>query len=215
MDVRQRSCAPRSTGVTGSSNDDARTFFARLGVFAGPFTFDAAGRVAADGLTSDALQLLGAMVDHSLVVVGADETYRLLDSLRAYAQECLKATAPSVRPDTLVWLAGSQTRVMQPMRTCAAQGRRPPSDNSVPRSLTRELTGVVLGGRGRQRGSQARASRRARTTRRNVPEIGRKRFEGVVVYARRAVRITSASGRATSGRVARHAPTHGGHGQTR
>jgi predicted ATPase/class 3 adenylate cyclase len=72
----------------------------RLGVFSGGFTFDAAEAVAGELESgSDVLDLLGQLVDKSLVV--ADEQadgstrYRLLETIRQYALEQLDATGAS------------------------------------------------------------------------------------------------------------------------
>ncbi len=70
---------------------DQQTFFRRLSVFAGRFTLPDAFVVAGHGLDSDPLDLLTAMVERSLVVADGDDTYRLLDSLRAYAATLLTA----------------------------------------------------------------------------------------------------------------------------
>ena len=76
-----------------------RALFARLAVFAGGWTLEAAEAVGAgDGIEpGDVLDLLTRLVDKSLVV--ADEQpdgtarYRLLETLRQYAQEQLAAAA--------------------------------------------------------------------------------------------------------------------------
>jgi non-specific serine/threonine protein kinase len=74
-----------------------RALFARVAVFAGGFTLDAAEAVAAgDGLdAADVPDLLTRLVDQSLVTGDAqpDGTvrYRLLETLRAYAQRHLAA----------------------------------------------------------------------------------------------------------------------------
>lgn len=69
--------------------DDAqRTFFARLGVFSGTFDLETATCI---GMASDAetLELITALVRHSMVTVVGGERYRLLDTLRAYALDML------------------------------------------------------------------------------------------------------------------------------
>jgi predicted ATPase/DNA-binding winged helix-turn-helix (wHTH) protein len=76
--------------------------FRRLGVFNGGFTLDTAREVAA-GRDRDVLEpwtavdALGALVDRSLVAVegGDDPRYRLLESARAFALECLEASGES------------------------------------------------------------------------------------------------------------------------
>ena len=72
-----------------------RTLFRRLAVFVGGFTLDAAEAVSSEGMKrSDVLDILGRLVDKSLVVVdhasGPGETrYRLLETIRQYALEKL------------------------------------------------------------------------------------------------------------------------------
>ncbi|MEP6607168.1 MAG: tetratricopeptide repeat protein [Burkholderiaceae bacterium] len=71
-----------------------RTLFQRLSVFAGGWTLEAAEAVCADAelLKADVLDLLTCLVEKSLVVtdVGGDR-YRMLDTVRHYAQEKLDA----------------------------------------------------------------------------------------------------------------------------
>jgi non-specific serine/threonine protein kinase len=72
-----------------------RVLFRRLAVFAGGFTLEAAESICSHGMkASDILDLLGRLVEKSLVVVeqisGAEETrYRLLETIRQYAIEKL------------------------------------------------------------------------------------------------------------------------------
>ena len=74
--------------------DDAeKSFFARLSVFAGGWTLAAAETVAAgDGIAQDeVLDLLGGLVDKSLVVTDeSGERYRMLETIRQYARDCLQ-----------------------------------------------------------------------------------------------------------------------------
>jgi predicted ATPase/class 3 adenylate cyclase len=79
-----------------------KTFFARLSVFAGGLTLEAAEAVGArDGIgKDDVLDLLSSLVDKSLVMV--DETgqrYRLLETIRQFARERLRAAGdePAIR----------------------------------------------------------------------------------------------------------------------
>ena len=69
-----------------------RALLQRLSVFAGGFTFDAAEAVGAgdDVASRDVLDLLGHLVDKSLVVFDArEERYKLLETVRQYALERL------------------------------------------------------------------------------------------------------------------------------
>jgi predicted ATPase/DNA-binding SARP family transcriptional activator len=67
---------------------EQRTFFARLGVFAGTFDLDAALEVAGAGLPN-ALELLASLVKQSMVTRAGSDRYRLLDTLRAFALDVL------------------------------------------------------------------------------------------------------------------------------
>ena len=72
-----------------------RVLFRRLAVFAGGFTLEAAESVCSQGMKqSDILDLLGRLVDKSLVVVEqvsdlGETRYRLLETIRQYALEKL------------------------------------------------------------------------------------------------------------------------------
>ncbi|MFI6050850.1 BTAD domain-containing putative transcriptional regulator [Streptomyces violascens] len=63
-------------------SDEEREFAARLTVFAGGATAEAAGRVC--GADADAEDLLASLTDKSLVEAGAGR-YRMLETIRAYA----------------------------------------------------------------------------------------------------------------------------------
>ena len=75
-----------------------RRLFARLAVFAGGFSLEAAEAVGAgDGIEgAEVLDLLTRLVDQSLVLAEAppdgEARYRLLETLRAYAREALEAS---------------------------------------------------------------------------------------------------------------------------
>ena len=76
-------------------SEPEQLLFDRLSVFAGGFTLDAAEAVCADGgLSGDLiLDLLSALVDKSLIMVGEDSggrsRYALLETLRQYGRERL------------------------------------------------------------------------------------------------------------------------------
>ncbi|MGH2959683.1 MAG: ATP-binding protein, partial [Solirubrobacterales bacterium] len=75
---------------------DEQAVFRRLGVFTGTFGLSSAQFVASAGAIDEwsVLEILGALVDKSLVVVeaGAEPRYRLLETGRAYALEQLAAS---------------------------------------------------------------------------------------------------------------------------
>jgi predicted ATPase/class 3 adenylate cyclase len=76
--------------------ESERILFRRLAVFAGGWTLEAAEAVAAGGSVSgqDILDLLGELVDKSLVVISSEGArYRLLETVRQYAEERLTETA--------------------------------------------------------------------------------------------------------------------------
>ncbi len=73
-------------------DDDERALFRRLAVFAGGFTLEAAEAVGAGGdiAAPDVLDVLARLVEKSLVVIEAGgERYRMLETVRQYAQEKL------------------------------------------------------------------------------------------------------------------------------
>ena len=74
----------------------------RLSIFAGGFTLEAAEAVSAGGLleTEDVFELLATLVARSLVVAdteGIDTRYRLLETIRQYAQEHLDSSGDGDR----------------------------------------------------------------------------------------------------------------------
>ena len=86
--------------------EEEKVLFRRLAVFSGTFTLDAAARVCADpgaGAAPEpgdpepelgALELMGRLLDKSLVTArerGGEVRYRLLDTIRQYAEERLRA----------------------------------------------------------------------------------------------------------------------------
>jgi len=94
-------------------SETERTLFARLAVFAGGWTVEAAEGVCADaGLTPNRiLDLLGQLVDRSMVTVEGDPSrptrFRLLEPVRQYAQLRLadRADARAVRRQHAAWYA--------------------------------------------------------------------------------------------------------------
>jgi predicted ATPase/DNA-binding SARP family transcriptional activator len=71
---------------------DEQELLARLSVFAGGFTLDAAANVCLDGDDGRAIDLLGRLVDASLVIAeehDAHMRYRLLETVREYALQRL------------------------------------------------------------------------------------------------------------------------------
>jgi predicted ATPase/class 3 adenylate cyclase len=79
-----------------------RNLFRRLAVFVGGWTLDAATAVCSDETLADwdIVELLGALVDKSLVVVELgleDQRYRMLESTRQYARERLEQSAEDQR----------------------------------------------------------------------------------------------------------------------
>jgi hypothetical protein len=101
-----------------------RTLFARVAVFAGGFTLDAAEAVGpGEGIgASDVLDLLTRLVDTSLVVAEAqpDGTarYRLLETLRQYGQQRLAASgeAAAVRDRHAAYYAALAERAAPELR---------------------------------------------------------------------------------------------------
>ena len=91
-----------------------RILLRRLAVFAGGFTLEALEAVCSQGmLPRDILDLLGRLVDKSLVVVDdasktSETRYRLLETIRQYALEKLVETneAPAVRDRHLEFYLG-------------------------------------------------------------------------------------------------------------
>jgi len=89
----------------------------RLAVFAGGFTLEAAEAVCSEGLKrSDILDLLGRLVDKSLVIVDMSARrqthYRLLETIREYAFEKLTESgeATSIRNQHLEFFTGLAER---------------------------------------------------------------------------------------------------------
>jgi predicted ATPase/class 3 adenylate cyclase len=85
----------------GLLSERERKVLRRLSIFAGGFTLDGAGRVAADDAIDEfeVIDLLSHLVARSLVVADTDENagtrYRLLETTRAYALEKLAEASES------------------------------------------------------------------------------------------------------------------------
>ncbi len=145
--------------VIGWSHDlldaDERALFSRLAVFSGAFDLDAACRVAPFASRSAVANVLGRLVDKSLVARGRGAgSWRLLETVRAYAMDRLEASGDldEVRDLHLGWaadtaheLAGNldgQWRdrfdaVCDDLR--AALRNAPPGPGVVPHRLARSL----------------------------------------------------------------------------
>ncbi len=83
-------------------SEPERNLFRRLSVFVGGWTLDAATTVCSDETLADwdIVELLGSLVDKSLVVVelgSEDQRYRMLESTRQYARERLEQSAEDQR----------------------------------------------------------------------------------------------------------------------
>ena len=76
-------------------NDEERTLFGRLGVFAGGCTLEAAEKVCGEG-GLDVLEGIGALVDNSLLKqeegAGGETRLRMLETIREYAIERLETS---------------------------------------------------------------------------------------------------------------------------
>ena len=93
-------------------SEPEKVLLRRLSVFSGGFTLEACEEVCSDrGIArADALDLLGALVDKSLVDVervGRAARYRFLETMRQYAREKLSESAdgPDARARHLAWCA--------------------------------------------------------------------------------------------------------------
>ncbi len=113
--ARQQTLAASIAWSHDRLGDVERRAFRRLGVFAGPFPLGAAEALigaAADIQPDDMLDLMGRLVDRSLVVAddGAhgELRYRLLETLRAYAVERASEAGelPALREAHANWWAG-------------------------------------------------------------------------------------------------------------
>lgn len=117
-----------------------QTLFRRLAVFAGGWTLESAEGICAGGSVerADILELLGHLVDHSLVLVenhNGMARYRLLEVIRQYATEKLRESGEeaSLRDRHIAWFLqlaeslDSQTWIMP--RPEAHVALKPEADN--------------------------------------------------------------------------------------
>ena len=155
-DLRSASapCGRRSSGATSCSTREEQRLFARLAVFLGGCTLEAAEDVAeAD------LDMLQSLVDKSLVR-HAGERYWMLETIREYAGERLRAsgdlemTAKTTRADTSSPSLFPQTSPSTPRASSASISPSPRRATSVRRS----------GGRRRTTRSSSGWSSRSRST---------------------------------------------------
>jgi predicted ATPase/class 3 adenylate cyclase len=121
--------------------DDERTLLDRLSVFAGGFTLPAAEAVASgSGIRStDVFDLLAHLVARSLVVADAEETetrYRLLETIRQYAQERLEAGDDAAR------VRDEHARYFAAFGEAAAEGIASPAELEWSQRLSREIDNV-------------------------------------------------------------------------
>ena len=89
--------------------EQERELFARLAVFTGGWTLDAAEAICSDGAlpAADVLDVLGSLVEKSLVIAEPTDRYRMLQTLAEYARERLAASPASalVRDRHARWYA--------------------------------------------------------------------------------------------------------------
>ena len=121
--------------------DDERTLLDRLSVFAGGFTLAAAEAVASGGgiRSTDVFDLLAHLVARSLVVADAEETetrYRLLETIRQYAQERLEAGDDAAR------VRDEHARYFAAFGGAAAEGMASPAELEWWQRLSREIDNV-------------------------------------------------------------------------
>ena len=90
---RQRTLAATMDWSFGLLTEQAQLLLSRLSVFQGGFTYDAAEAVCNDDLTDEAgvLDILTELVEESLLLVeqGLEMRYRMLETVRQYAQDKL------------------------------------------------------------------------------------------------------------------------------
>jgi predicted ATPase/class 3 adenylate cyclase len=118
-------------------SEEEQTLFRRLAVFRGSFSLEAAEQIA----HPNALDLLGSLVDKSLVNLHVHDDgprYRLLETVRAYAEERLLASgeAENVRSAHRDWmLAWIEAQPVDPLLTANAGSQLIPEVDNLAAAL--------------------------------------------------------------------------------
>lgn len=95
-------------------DDDERVLFRRLGVFVGGFDLDAVAAINPEQGIGAVADLIGRLVDRSLVVhrrVGGTTRWSLLETVRAVALRELEASGEDIGPRYLQWAAATAARL--------------------------------------------------------------------------------------------------------
>jgi predicted ATPase/DNA-binding CsgD family transcriptional regulator len=95
-------------------DDDERLLFRRLGVFVGGFDLDAVAALNPEHCVGAVADLVGRLVDRSLVVhrrVGATTRWSLLETVRAVAVHELAASGEEIGPRYVRWAADTAARM--------------------------------------------------------------------------------------------------------
>ncbi|GGF13015.1 LuxR family transcriptional regulator [Aliidongia dinghuensis] len=105
LPARQRTLQATMDWSYGLLSAEERRAFRHMGVFAGAWTIDAAAWVleGAGASSWQALDLIGALVDKSLIVAGKagrERRFHLLETMRAYALDRLEAEGERIEAQT-------------------------------------------------------------------------------------------------------------------